>query len=53
MKRAHRRAHARIWMTLAVLLPLVIFVAMVIRQQGPLETRAERIEAPAEEASAP
>ncbi len=53
MKRGHRRTHARIWMTLAVLLPLVIFVAMVVRQQGPLETRAERIEAPSAEASTP
>lgn len=53
MRRAHRRAHARIWMALAVLLPLVIVVAMAIRQQGPLETRAERIEAPSAEAADP
>ena len=41
------------WMVLAIVLPLVVFVAMVIRQQGPLETRAERIEPPAEEAATP
>ena len=53
MKRAYRKTHARIWMALAVLLPLVIVVAMAVRQQGPTETRAERIEAPSDEAMEP
>lgn len=53
MRRAHRNNHARIWMVLVIVLPAILIAAMVLRQQGPTETPAVRIEAPAEEVSAP
>jgi hypothetical protein len=37
MQRSHRRAHARIWKVLAVLLPAIIVLALVVRQNGPTE----------------
>ena len=34
MRRGHRTAHARIWMVLAIVLPLLVIAAMVIRTAG-------------------
>ena len=44
MRRGHRTAHARIWMVLAIVLPLLVIAAMVIRQQGPTEAPAKMVE---------
>jgi len=46
MLRPHRRAHARIWTALALLLPAIIVVALVIRQNGPRETPPVQIKPP-------
>jgi hypothetical protein len=35
VQRPHRRAHARIWSALIVLLPLVLIAALLMRQSGP------------------
>ena len=48
MQRRHRRAHARIWSVLAFLLPALLLVALVIRQVGPAEAPAVKLEAVAE-----
>lgn len=53
MRRRHRTAHARIWMVLAILLPSVIVAAMVIRQQGPTEAPAIKVDVPAATVSDP
>ncbi len=46
MQRLHRQAHARIWMVLALLLPAIIVLALVIRQNGPTEAPPVRLSAP-------
>jgi cytochrome oxidase assembly protein ShyY1 len=46
MRRAHRRSHFRIWIGLAVLLPAILLVAMVARQDGPREAPAVRLSPP-------
>jgi len=46
MLRAHRRTHARIWRVLAILLPAVILVALVIRQNGPREAAPVQLAPP-------
>ncbi|MEE4014319.1 hypothetical protein V1T76_19795 [Roseibium sp. FZY0029] len=48
MKRAHRKAHARIWTLLGLLLPLVFFTILAMRQSPPADRPAVLIEAPAE-----
>ncbi|MEO9530923.1 hypothetical protein [Roseibium sp.] len=47
MKRAHRTAHARIWTALAILLPLMFFAVLALRQTPPADRPAVLIEAPA------
>ncbi|EAV45537.1 hypothetical protein SIAM614_22997 [Stappia aggregata IAM 12614] len=47
MKRAHRKAHARIWTVLGLLLPLVLFALLAMRQSPPTDRPAVLIEAPA------
>jgi len=47
MLRSHRRAHARIWSLLACLLPAIILLALLIRQNGPRETPPEQLSPPA------
>ena len=46
MRRAHRRAHRRIWLGLAVLLPLLLLGAMALRQNGPTEAAPVRLAPP-------
>ncbi|HEX2527238.1 MAG TPA: hypothetical protein VHL31_13200 [Geminicoccus sp.] len=46
MQRRHRTAHARIWIVLAVMLPLVVVLGLVVRQDGPGERPAVLLEAP-------
>jgi hypothetical protein len=46
MRRRHRAAHARIWLVLAVLLPTALIAALALRQSGPGERPAVRLEAP-------
>ena len=46
MQRPHRRAHARIWMVLAVLLPAIIVLALVMRRNGPTEAPPVRLSPP-------
>jgi len=48
MKRAHRTAHARIWTVLGLLLPLVFFAILALRQSPPADRPAVLIEAPIE-----
>jgi len=47
VKRAHRTAHARIWTVLGLLLPLVFFAILALRQSPPADRPAILIEAPA------
>ncbi|QFS98083.1 hypothetical protein FIV06_11720 [Labrenzia sp. THAF191b] len=47
MKRAHRKAHARIWSVLGLLLPLAFFAILAMRQSPPTDRPAVLIEAPA------
>jgi hypothetical protein len=46
MRRAHRRAHGRIWLALAILLPLLLLAAAALRQAGPTEAAAVRLAPP-------
>lgn len=41
-----RDAHARVWMVLAVLIPLILVTALLVRQTPPLNDAAIRLEAP-------
>lgn len=41
-----RRAHGRIWTVLAWVIPAILLAALVLRQNGPLERPAVRLEAP-------
>lgn len=47
MRLAHRRNHLRVWAVLAVLLPAILIVAAVARQNGPREAPAVRLAPPA------
>jgi hypothetical protein len=53
MLHPHRRAHARIWTALAVLLPVIVVVALVIRQNGPREAPPVQLSEPLGTASGP
>ena len=46
MKAVHRRAHRRIWAVLAVLLPLLLLGALMLRPGGPLEEAPRRVSPP-------
>lgn len=46
MKPALRRAHRRLWAVLAVLLPAILVVGLVARQDGPREAPAVRLAPP-------
>ncbi len=37
MQHGYRKAHARIWLILGILLPVLIVWGIVLRQNGPLE----------------
>ena len=43
---ASQHAHARVWLVLAVILPLIPVLGLVLRQGGPLEAPAVRLAAP-------
>ena len=44
--RSFRQGHRRIWIGLALLLPLLLLASLSIRQNGPTEARPERLAAP-------
>jgi len=44
--RSFRQGHRRLWIGLAVLLPLLLLGSLAIRQNGPSEARPERLAAP-------
>lgn len=46
MRMAHRRAHRRIWVVLAVALPILFLTALALRGDGPLEEAPVRLVAP-------
>jgi hypothetical protein len=46
MRRAHRRAHRRIWFLLAVLLPAALILALATRQNGPRDAPPVRLAPP-------
>ena len=46
MRRRHRAAHRKVWMILAVLLPVILIGAMSIRRDGPFEAPAIRLAPP-------
>ena len=48
MKGPHRKAHAAIWTTLGIALPLAFIAALVMRQTTPADRPAVLLEAPAE-----
>lgn len=37
MQHRHRRAHGRIWLVLAIVLPLGLVAGLVLRQEKPIE----------------
>lgn len=39
MRRPHRAAHVRVWLVLAVLLPLGFVLGLALRQERPVEPR--------------
>jgi hypothetical protein len=43
MQRRHRSAHRRIWIVLAVLLPLLLLGALALRHSGPREAAPIRL----------
>ncbi len=43
MKRRHRSIHAQVWKLLAVILPIALIAALVLRQDGPSEAPAIKI----------
>lgn len=45
MLRSHRRAHARIWSLLVIVLPLALLTALALRPNGPVEKQAVPIDA--------
>ena len=48
MQRRHRTAHARIWTALAIIIPAVLIAALALRQYGPTEKPAVRIDTSSE-----
>jgi hypothetical protein len=44
--RTHSAAHHRIWIALAVALPLAVFASLALRQNGPAEAPPLRLAAP-------
>jgi hypothetical protein len=44
--REFRTPHRRIWIGLAILLPLLVLGSLALRQNGPTEARPERLAAP-------
>lgn len=46
MKPALRRVHRRLWTVLAVLVPAILVVGLLARQDGPREAPAVRLAAP-------
>lgn len=49
MQRGLRRAHGRIWMVFAFLLPVVLITLVSLRQTEPLDRPAVLISSPAED----
>lgn len=46
MQTRHRTAHARIWMLLAIILPLLLVYALISKQTLPIDRPAVQIEKP-------
>lgn len=46
MKRPQRTAHARIWLVLGILIPVLFITALSVRQTTPLDRPAVLIKAP-------
>ncbi|MEM7619691.1 MAG: hypothetical protein AAF228_04395 [Pseudomonadota bacterium] len=46
MKRPQRTAHARIWLGLAILLPIIFIASLSMRQKTPVDRPAVLIQAP-------
>lgn len=46
MQRAHRAAHRRIWIVLAILIPAILIGAMLVRQANPENEPAVRLAPP-------
>jgi hypothetical protein len=46
MQQRHRTAHAVIWTVLGFLLPLILVFGVMLRQNGPLEEPALRLDGP-------
>jgi hypothetical protein len=46
MQRRHRRAHRRVWIVLALLLPLLLLGALALRQGDPREAAPVRLAEP-------
>ena len=44
--RHHRRTHFRVWLVLSALLPLLVFGAVALRQNGPTEAAPVRLAPP-------
>jgi len=44
--RHHRRTHLRIWLVLSAILPLLLFGAVALRQNGPTEAAPVRLAPP-------
>jgi len=44
--RHHRRTHFRIWLVLSAILPLLLFGAVALRQNGPTEAAPVRLAPP-------
>ena len=44
--RSFRASHRRLWIALALLLPVLLIGALALRQNGPTEARPERLAAP-------
>jgi len=53
VQRAHRRVHARIWKALVILLPAIIVLALIIRQNGPREAAPVRLSPPVASPASP
>ncbi len=46
MQQRHRTAHAWIWTVLGFVLPLILVGGLMLRQNGPLERPAMRLDGP-------
>lgn len=51
MKRPHQRWHFRLWIGLSLLLPALILLTVLQRQERPVEPRADYLIRPAEGAA--